>query len=68
MANLDTEDKRRTAANFYLFNLAPTPDLTVDDNDRMNVTGFYSGIDPGAPPAATPGGVGEGLLLKVYKR
>ena len=66
MANLDTEDKRRTAANFYLFNLAPTPDSTVDDNDRMNVAGLYSGIDPGVPPVPTAAVAGLGLLLKVY--
>ena len=61
MANLDTEDKRRSAIM-----VLPTADSTIDDNDRMNVAGLYSGIDPGVPPVPTAAVAGLGLLLKVY--
>ncbi len=45
---VDTENKRRSALclPFYATSY-PEPDGTIDDNDRMHTTGWYSGIDPG---------------------
>lgn len=48
---VDTENKRRGAFNNFLHRIMPAPDGTVDDNDRMQATGYYSGIEL-TPPVA----------------
>ena len=49
MANLDTQNKRRGASGHFLFVVAPVADGTIGATDRMQITGFYGGISPGAP-------------------
>ena len=51
MANLDTEDKRRSAPNMILFVIHPVADGTIDAQDREQATWIYSGIAPGSPVA-----------------
>jgi hypothetical protein len=41
---IDTENKRRSAAGFFLFNINPVPDGTISSYDREHVAGVYSGI------------------------
>lgn len=41
---IDTEDKRRSASDFYLFVISPVPDGSVGAADREQATGIYSGI------------------------
>lgn len=49
MANLDTENKRRSVTGVIgLFTIPPVPDSTLNANDRMQSTYLYSGIAPGA--------------------
>lgn len=46
---VDTENKRRSAPNFYPFVIAPVPDGTIGGADREQATGIYSGITPIVP-------------------
>ena len=50
---IDTETKRRSMAGKGLLFLVilPVPDGTISATDRMHIAGFYSGIEPGVPPA-----------------
>lgn len=41
---IDTENKRRSAAGCFLFNLNPVADGSIDVYDREHASGFYSGI------------------------
>ena len=41
---VDTENKRRSASDFYLFVIFPVPDGTIGAADREQATGIYSGI------------------------
>lgn len=38
---IDTENKRRAAPNFYLYNTLPVPDGVIGVSDRKNITGIY---------------------------
>jgi len=64
MADADTEDKRRSAMNMFLFVVNPLADGTIDAQDREQATGIYSGITVGGLPIITrrPGKI---LLLRV---
>ncbi len=46
---VDTENKRRSASDFYPFVIAPVPDGTVGTSDREQAAGIYSGITPTTP-------------------
>ena len=54
MANLDSEDKRRSATGiFSVFTIPPVPDGAIDTSiERMHVTYIYGGFSPGV--AVTP--------------
>jgi len=63
---VDTEDKRRSAICIpWYVTTAPLADGTIDDNDRMHATGWYSGIDPGGV-VVSDARRRNGLLLNVY--
>jgi len=49
MANLDTENKRRSATGiFHLYTIPPVPDADLDDPlDREQITLIYAGISAG---------------------
>ncbi len=44
MADCDTPDKRRSAANMFLFVINPVADGSIDAQDREIATGIYGGI------------------------
>jgi hypothetical protein len=44
MANLDTPAKRRAAVQFQPWMVMPDADGTIDDHDRAQAAGIYSGI------------------------
>ena len=46
MANCNTEDKRRSASNMFLYVINPVPDGIVGITDRRQAAGVYSGILP----------------------
>ena len=44
MANLDTAAKRRAATQFLPWMIQPDADGVIDDHDRAQAAGIYSGI------------------------
>jgi len=49
MANLDTENKRRSVIGIlYIYTMPPKPDATINAQDREQATYIYSGIAPGS--------------------
>ena len=64
MANLDTTDKRRAAFNMPLYVINPVADGTIGDADRVQASGWYSGIAIAIPTITRQ--PGKGLLLRVY--
>ena len=44
MADLDTAAKRRAATQFLPWMIMPDADGTIDDHDRAQAAGLYSGI------------------------
>jgi len=50
---IDTEDKRRSVSDFYLYVLRPVPDATIGASDREQASGLYSGILANPPPQRT---------------
>ena len=48
MANLDTAAKRRAAVQFLPWMIQPDADGVIDDHDRAQAAGIYSGIAIGA--------------------
>ena len=48
MADLDTAAKRRAATQFLPWMVMPSADGTIDDHDRAQAAGIYSGIAIGA--------------------
>jgi len=65
MANLDSENKRRSATGIFgFYTIPPAPDSTIDENDRMQATYLYSGIDP---QTSIPGYWKPQMLLGVYR-
>ena len=55
MANLDTEDKRRTAANFFLHTINPVADGTIGQHDRVQASGVYGfNVESVAPGGVVP--------------
>ena len=70
MANLDSENKRRSATGLFHLYTVPKYDGGTDPVDREHVTFIYAGISPGsfidpAPGSKKPGSK-QGLLLGVY--
>lgn len=66
MANLDTENKRRSATGiFHVYTIPPKPDGTIDADDREHATYLYAGLGAGASPAGYYKPVG--LLMGVYR-
>jgi len=59
---VDTENKRRSASNFYPFVVIPIPDGSVCVADREQVTGIYSGIP--IPTSAIVGSIFGGLVVR----
>ena len=49
MANLDTAAKRRAATQFLPWMIQPDADGVIDDHDRAQAAGIYSGIAIGSP-------------------
>ena len=49
MADLDTAAKRRAAIQFLPWRVTPDADGAIDDHDRAQSAGLYSGIAIGAP-------------------
>jgi hypothetical protein len=62
MADADSEDKRRSAINMPPFVVAPVPDGTIDANDRIQATWWYSGLGAQTPVYAQ---ATRFLLLKM---
>ena len=44
MANCNTEDKRRSASNMFLYVINPIADGIIGTTDRKQAAGIYSGI------------------------
>jgi len=65
VANLDTENKRRSATGIFHLYTIPKYDGGTDAVDRAHVTYIYAGIATGAPPGYKYRPVG--LLLNVYR-
>ena len=60
---VDSKDKRASATHLPWMVIAPTPDGTIDAEDREQISGYYAGITPGSPVS---GRKRTGLLIGVY--
>jgi hypothetical protein len=65
MANLDTENKRRSATGIFHLYTIPKYDGGTDGVDREHVTYIYAGIAPGAAVAAA--WIPVGMMMGVYR-
>ena len=65
MANLDTENKRRSVTGIlHIYTMPPKPDATIGPQDREQATLIYAGIAPGGAPVIIKR-LGRLLLLGV---
>ena len=66
MANLDSEDKRRSATPMVgMFTVAPVADGTIGAQDRIHAAFWYSGIAVGVGVEEEKGRPGGLLTLGV---
>jgi len=63
---VDTENKRRSAPDFFPFVIAPVPDGTIGAADREQATGIYSGIPLLAPITQTVIGMEDRMWSPVF--
>ena len=65
MANLDSENKRRSATGIFHIYTIPKYDGGTDGVDRMHTTYLYAGITP--QTSAAEAWMPAGLLMGVYR-